>query len=298
MKHGQLKTLRYYCLWPVWLGKLCLNVGYGARLAPEEEPIFVLGNQKSGTSAIAGLLGVATDLPCTIDFFREIRLPYAPFIAEGRGNLDDLIDKNRLDFSRKIIKEPSLTTIYPFLGERFPRAKFVFVVRDPRDNIRSILNRLRIPGDLHAPYNHWSRSLTKAWSIVMDSRYVGETSEHYIDALALRWKKIVRIYLEAKDKMLLMRYEDFRKDKELSIADLAQRLDLKVVSDISDKKDISFQVRGNSRTYYDAFFGENVERILRICEKEMMEIGYNLHAKSPCESLSEALSYDDSFDSP
>ena len=290
MKQGQIKTFRYYCRWPLWLGKLCLNIGYGADLAPEEEPIFILGNQKSGTSAIAGLLGIATNLPTTLDFFRETRLPYAPYLALGHGNLDDLIAKNRLDFSRKIIKEPSLTTIFPLLRERFPRAKFVFVVRDPRDNIRSILNRLWIPGDLQTSYGHWNHSLTKAWSIVLDSKYVGETSEHYIDALALRWKKLVRIYLGAKGEMLSMRYEDFRNDKESSIADLARRAGLELVSDISTKKDINFQPRGNAQTDYDAFFGDNLSRILRLCETEMMEIGYDLQAKSPKESIAEGSS--------
>ena len=41
----------------------------------DSTPIFLLGNQKSGTTAIAALLAEATDLSVTLDFTRAINSP-------------------------------------------------------------------------------------------------------------------------------------------------------------------------------------------------------------------------------
>src|SRR5690606_37975827 len=110
------------------------------------KPIFILGNQKTGTSAIAALLGEATGNPYTIDVFCHLgdlqrrlfnrELTFRQFIVRSKDF-----------FSKKIVKEPSFTFFYDELRREFPEATFVLIVRDPHENVRSILNRLEIPGD-------------------------------------------------------------------------------------------------------------------------------------------------------
>ena len=115
-------------------------------------PIIVLGHQKTGTSVIAALLGEATGKSVTIDMFHhnnKIRPFFREDIFNKKLSLRDFIQANALYFSTDIIKEPDLTFHYEALLNYFPKAKFVFVIRDPRDNIRSILNRLKISGNLH-----------------------------------------------------------------------------------------------------------------------------------------------------
>ena len=45
----------------------------------ESEPVFILGVQKSGTTAIAALLADATGLPATLDITRAISRPGSKF---------------------------------------------------------------------------------------------------------------------------------------------------------------------------------------------------------------------------
>ncbi|NEP45581.1 MAG: hypothetical protein F6K35_42755, partial [Okeania sp. SIO2H7] len=117
-----------------------------AKINPQ--PILVLGNQKSGTSAIAALLAEMTDLSVTIDLRKEIPNPTYDKIIKGELTFSEFVQLNKLDFSRDIVKEPNLTLLDRELAEYFPNSDFVFVIRDPRDNIRSILNRLQLPGNL------------------------------------------------------------------------------------------------------------------------------------------------------
>ncbi|MBN1239849.1 MAG: hypothetical protein JXB36_15210, partial [Gammaproteobacteria bacterium] len=110
--------------------------------AVNDHPIFILGMQKAGTSAVAHLLGERTASTTTVDFFDEVYDPVYPRLVRGEISTREYVLRNRLDFSRDIIKEPNLTLLYRQLLEHFPAARFVFVVRDPRDNIRSLLNHV------------------------------------------------------------------------------------------------------------------------------------------------------------
>jgi hypothetical protein len=105
-------------------------------------PIFVLGNQKSGTTAIAALFARLSGQTVTLDLFREVWWPTYQGIPSGDVSFDAFVARNRWGFSRDIVKEPNLTLFPDALAERFPEARTIFVVRDPRDNIRSLLNRL------------------------------------------------------------------------------------------------------------------------------------------------------------
>lgn len=155
------------------------------------QPILIFGNQKSGTSAITTLLGEATGLSYTIDIF----CLYANLeeqILAGQNSFDELLHKGRYYFSKDIIKDPGLTFFYSELRTRFPQAKRVFILRDPRQNIRSILNRLGLPGhlqDLSAEDWHRVRRDTPSWLPVLDGRLAGHHGRTHIETLALRCKK-------------------------------------------------------------------------------------------------------------
>ncbi|MCP8617493.1 sulfotransferase family protein [Salirhabdus salicampi] len=244
-------------------------------------PTFVLGNQKSGTSAIGALLAQLTDRSVAIDL-PGICEPVQPKLHRGDLSFQKFVQKNAYDFSKDIIKEPSLTFLYDELRTHFPNAKVVFIIRDPRDNIRSILNRVGIPGHLHNITDRkWRRQLKKApkdWERVIDSRWMGVKGENYIEWMAHRWNVAADIYTQNKDDMMFIRYEDFVKDKERAIRQLANELDLPHVHDISDKVDIQYQPAGNRNVKKHEFFGEhNLTRIHRICGDRMASFGYKVH---------------------
>jgi len=158
-------------------------------------PIIVLGNQKSGTTAVAALLAEATGLSVTLDLLKEMTDPVIDKVKTGELSLETLVKRNKLDFSRDIIKEPGLSVFYPELVAYFPDARFVMVIRDPRDNIRSILNRLRIPGTVDELTDKHRSEFSRAWDLTVDGTWLGLDGATYIERLAQRWNYIADAYL-------------------------------------------------------------------------------------------------------
>jgi hypothetical protein len=243
----------------------------------EEAPIFILGNEKSGTTVIADLLAKACDFSVTLD----IPPIWNPVQLDIHGNKDALwrlVQKNKYYFSNKIIKEPVLTFEYESLKSLFPAAKFIMIVRDPRYNIKSILNRLNILGNLESfDINtiEGTQKFKKSWSTVIHNNWLGFDSSHYIQSMAMRWNYIVDIYLNHKDDFILMRYEDFTTNKEDYIATHAQMLNGQVNSAFVKFLNKQYQVAGNKTITKEDFFGsKNLETINSICGDHMKKLDY------------------------
>ncbi|UCH83938.1 MAG: sulfotransferase [Candidatus Latescibacterota bacterium] len=238
-------------------------------------PIIVLGNQKSGTTAIAALLAEATGLAVTLDLEREFTDPVIDRIKTGGMSMEAFVKRNRLDFSRDVIKEPSLSVFFPELVAYFPDARFVMVIRDPRDNIRSILNRLKIPGTTEELTDSHRSEITRAWDLIVDGSWLGLAGANFMEMLAQRWNYIADSYRENPDQMNLLRYESFLKDKMGEISRLAHRLGLETRHDISHRVDHQFQPAGDRDVNWLSFFGPvNLARIETICRERMRVFDY------------------------
>ena len=248
----------------------------GLRSEVHSHPIFILGNQKSGTSPIAGLLAKLTGLPLAMDIRREIEHPAIEFVRRGELALSEFIRRNKLDFSKPIIKEPNLTFIYSALAGSFPTAKFVFVYRDPRDNIRSILNRINATGSQAVLTDEQERNMTAGWRRVFEGEPLGRKGEDYIETLALRWDCVSQILLEIKSQFYPVRFEDFLQDKAGAISRLAGELGLAEMHDITDHVDHPFQPAGDRSVRWIDFFGKiNLKRIETICGGSMARLSYD-----------------------
>lgn len=244
-----------------------------------DKPVFVLGNQKSGTTAIAVLLARYADM--TVDWdpiFGEIADIY-----RGKITLDTFVKKNKLIFSKDVIKDPNFTFIYCKLLKRFPEARFVMVMRDPRDNIRSILDRFDFPGnEPQLTFSKYIHSFSEyngnydAWRFIFDGSWMGLKGKNYIDMLAARWQKAASIYLNNKNRIELIKYENFVDNKERTIAKLAESLGLPKKKSISQKVHQQFQPRGHRRNMkWIEFFGShNLNLIESRCVNAMKELGY------------------------
>lgn len=238
-------------------------------------PIIVLGHQKCGTSVVAALLGDISGRSVAIDLAREVDRPTFHRVHSREISLDRFIRMNRLEFSRDIVKEANLTPMYAALRQRFPRSHFAFVIRDPRDNIRSILQRLGLPGQPHqAGPNPLSR-ISAAWRLVLDGGWLGLTGDDYIAMLAARWQYFADIATAARPHLEILRYEDFRANKVAAITDLAHRLGLPTDHEISGRIDLQYQSRGDHGASWRDYFGtEGLARIESICAPGMAEFGY------------------------
>ncbi len=239
-------------------------------------PIFILGNEKSGTSAIAALLGEATNQTYAIDVPSIYKQENLEKIIVKEVDLKTFINQNsKIEFSKQIIKEPSFIWFYPQLKSLYPKAKFVFIVRYPHANIRSMLNRMNLKGDLESPSQTNLNPLPIEWQKTIDNRWLGIENSNYIESLALRWSKAVSVYLKNKEDFILIKYEDFLKGKNQTIIDLANQLDLKISTSIEDKLDLPFQPKGDNSLPLETFFGEeNLKRIESLCQKGMQEFNY------------------------
>jgi len=242
---------------------------------PHPAPLLVVGNQKSGTTAIAGLLSQHTNTPATLDFLNQRTVAkLLPLVHTGKINIRDFVEGLRLYFQTPIVKAPNLTFLCSELKTVFPESEFVHIVRDPRDNIRSILNRLQLPGDLD-DVNISEVAPTPVWEFIMDGAALGYATGNYIERLARRWRAAIQVYLEHSESATLVRYEDFLSDKSAFISNLASRVGLERCVDISHRVDHQWVHRGNSAVSWPDFFGmDNLRLIEKTCRDEMEAVGY------------------------
>ena len=247
------------------------------RKEPYKNPIFILGNQKSGTSVIGALLGKLTNKPTAIDLFYS-GFRYQLFVKWKKEIITttEFINKNKLEFSKEIIKEPHLSVFYKELNIYYPDARFVMIIRNPLSNIRSILDRLNIRGNKQILSLKEKHKIFHSWKLVFDNKWMGGHQINYIESLAERWNIITDIYLKNQENIVLVKYEDFLKDKYLSISNLAESLNLDRRNKITHLLNKQYQPRGSKKDMsLEVFFGEeNYKKILEICQYNMSKLGY------------------------
>jgi hypothetical protein len=237
-----------------------------------QAPVIVLGNQKSGTSAIAHLLADRCGLSKTVDV-PALWSPALEELLRGRLALADVVRRNPRPFSVQLLKEPNLTFLVEQVREVFPAARYVFVIRDPRDNLRSLLDRMGLPGDLERlDPAEWK--LPASWRPIFDPALWKTEREHYVEQLADRWNRAADAYLRDPDEIRLVRYEDFRADKLGTIDRLALDLGLSPRRDVSAQADVQYQPRGSGATPLSFFGARNLGAIERICGGRMASFGY------------------------
>lgn len=241
------------------------------------EQVFILGNQKSGTTAIAALLAECIGEPYTPDVLYPHKVQLKDLL-DGATSVAALARNHPESFQATVVKDNDFTFLYPSLAETFPTAGFVFVVRDPRQNIRSVLNRLKLPGDLDSlPEEQYGqlRKRLPGWHTILTGASFGSPADHYIDVLADRWVRANEVYLAARDRMTLLRYEDFDAAKRPVIERLATGLGFPVVNNISEVQDRQYQPLGDRSVTPEAFFGrDNLRRVERRCAALMPAFGY------------------------
>lgn len=241
-------------------------------------PILILANHKTGTTAIAVLLSRISGVSLANGIRKQMVNPVYEKLRDRRYSFDRFIEENRSDFSKTIIKENLLTFFYNELYNYFDNPTFIYIARDPRDNIRSILNRLNIPGNLDSRLpEYFLNTISPTQKLVIQNEWLGIYSKHYIETLAERWNSSADVFLQNKDNIHLLRYEDFLIDKIAAIKKLAIEANLPIIHDISSLVDIQYQPQGNRNISWPDFFGpENLSIIECICSARMKLLDYNL----------------------
>ncbi len=221
---------------------------------PNKDALWIFGMQKSGTSAIAGLLAHRANKSVTIDtpFLWE---PYYSQIKNGKLTIKEHVNKHAYPFSKDIIKEPAASVIIRYIEKYFNLSKYLFIYREPHDVIRSVLNRLDLPGNEKNVNFH---DIDTNWQIHFKNH-----GKNYINDLIELWIKVYsqRQYIN-NPNCILVSYKEFKKNKQKFIDDLCEKLNYKPVKDITHLLDHSFQPKGNSNVDLKSFFGEENYNII------------------------------------
>ena len=240
-----------------------------------------MGNQKSGTTAISSLLAYAAGLEATT-WIPGLDFPVLSSLYEGELSLQKAIHRYaRIEFAQPVIKECNLTFLHGQVHAFYPQARKVFVVRDPRDNLRSILDRLGLSGRVAAV--SLPDSLRASWGHVLDNTWMGGPAGNAVCSLAWRWTRAVAVYRQSPGDFIRVRYEDFRADPENTIAQLCVALKLPQKRQIAHWKSHPFQPLGRNRDcqWLDFFGKEHLAQIEDICAEGMVDMGYSPIAKHP-----------------
>jgi hypothetical protein len=237
------------------------------------DPVLVLGNQKTGSTAIATLLAAWGNLTAATDIHplqsSDSHLPNDP------ATVETLLQRTRYYFRHDLVKENALTPATGALLDVLPKARPVYVVRHPVHNIRSILDRLGLPGE-PCPFHALDLS-DGGWRPIVENRHFDGQAEDHITSLAQRWSDTTAIYHRHRDRLTLIRYEAFMADKEDCIRRLADRLDVPHKSDIRSLLDVPFQPRGQHRSVSPRSFfsAEALAIINRECAEGMAVLDYD-----------------------
>jgi hypothetical protein len=240
---------------------------------PHPAPLILFGNQKAGGTAIAGLLAAATGLRATLDL-SGTKAPYFAQLMQGKVSLKTFVHHNAFSFSAPIIKDGSLTFVGAPLMEHFGLTRAGFIIRDPFDNIRSILDRLKLPGHLQN-LDISTLKINRTWKSILAGEDIGLPKGHYIETLARRWLAATEFYERERQRLTLVRYDRFCADKAGTIQWLARTFNLSAHHDVTALLDHPFQRRGTPTCDWEGFFGhDNLERITQICGSTAMRLGY------------------------
>lgn len=236
---------------------------------PNKDALWIFGNPKSGTTAITALLAKHTGKSVTLD------TPYLwdPYLSKLRNkeiSFTKHINTYSYPFSKQIIKEPNASLLFEELKNNFNLDSYVFIVRNPFNNIKSILNRLNLAGNK-------KKLDIAAVPFLWKSYFLPLNTDNYIETLALKWVEInsTKALLE-NDNCQIVKYEDFYLDKEKFIKTLARSLNFKEEQSIENYTNIQFQPKGKEEDNQTFFGKDNYQTILNVCANQMKYFGYKL----------------------
>jgi hypothetical protein len=123
----------------------------------------------------------------------------------------------------------------------------------------------------------------QTWLSILSGSDLALPPSHYIETLARRWVKAVEIYLSEPERYILVRYEDFNKEKKRCIEILSSQLCLAADQPFERFLDYQFQRPGQASMRVGDFFGHtNLNRIADTCQPTMSKVGYVVCEPSKC----------------
>ena len=247
--------------------------------------VVVLGHQKGGTTAVAALLARAAGTDYANDPLHQLdwgRGLTVQALLDGERDLESVVGSRRSLFCSTVLKDPDLTFVAPECAVVFANARLVHVVRDPRDTIRSIADRLGLTSVELGSAQVTAVQINPHWQAILDGGLPSVAGGTVVERLALRWRLALERVTACQVPITVVRYEDFRRRKAEAIVELAEELGLAVQADIGAYVDIQFQPPGSPGVCLVERLGRaNVRAIEALCEGAMTSLGYETGGSEP-----------------
>ena len=214
-----------------------------------DRPIFIIGAPRSGTSLLYAILRTSSRLAHWPGEAHEVwEADYHPALRGWESNAlgvadveRDAAERIRRSFflvtgskKRLIDKTPRNALRVPFVNELFPDAHFVYLMRDGRDNVNSLINAWRTPRyrTYEMPEPHAIPGVDpKWWKFVLYPGWRDDVRGPVELVCAKQWVASNDLALAAsKDidapRWTPIRYEDLVEEPEAEIGRLMDALDL------------------------------------------------------------------------
>jgi hypothetical protein len=228
--------------------------------------LCVVGCERSGTSAVSKLLSIGSGwslLDDPSDFWYVTPVIY----RTGSGLTFRLWRALR---THDIVKVPRFATILPYLRKRFlGNFSTVYCVRDPRDVVASVRERLRT----------WYYT-----DFITDSDWLDVRPGDQVEAVAWKWRKYLESALQYQsrgERIMFIRYEDFFAEKLKTIETCARHMHIPFRPEkAAPHVDRQFKKRWNGGKiagplrWREELTEPEASKITRICSDLMREWGY------------------------
>ncbi|MFW5983542.1 MAG: sulfotransferase family protein [bacterium] len=227
--------------------------------------LLIVGSERSGTSAITTLLSIAADKKALDDPVYTWYL--TPYIRMQRKVFSFRLFWDLNKYS--IIKMPGFAIILFYLKKMIIREfKVVYIVRDPRDNVCSVIERLN--NGINGLY--------------LNIHYLGGEFDNFEETIAFKWNMYINEGLKFQKRypkrIMFIKYEDFVNDKTGTIKRIGDfsklKTDIQKIETLVDnqyRKAWSNKIGGKER-YKKELSEEQINRIENICGENMRKFGY------------------------
>jgi len=243
--------------------------------------ILLTAHPRSGTTAVAALLAKHCGLRA---FTQTGRWTLADKeIVASRLTMEEVITRNRYAFSFDIMSAADAGCFLPAMKAALPEMRIIVLVRDPRDMVCSVIERIN-------DYDVSSAEINDPDYRYLQTDWLGITEEDPLKKLALRWNKWLET-AKSVDGVVYRRYEDFLRNKPDFIAALADELGLPARHDISDDmnrqmskhgRDVPIRGAGRWRRMLPA---EHARAIEDICKDGMLAFGYTAEKPTAADAV-------------
>lgn len=268
-----------------------------------DRPVFIIGAPRSGTSMLYAILRRSTQLTnwpgeahevWEADFHPALRgwESNALTAEDARGPEGERIKRSFLLVTggrkRLIDKTPRNALRVGFIDELFPDARYVYLVRDGRDNINSLINAWRTPRyrTYRLPEPHRIPGVDPAWwkfTLYPGWRADIEGPVEVVCAQQWRWSydSAGAALLDVGERVTTVRYEDLAADPVSATRAVCAFLEVPFEEPVAQKAGEARSKPVNVVTPPEAgkWRRENpqeIERILPLIAPTMERLGYEV----------------------